>query len=184
MARAKATDAQAVATDGEAVRRYVLVLDEIQKIPGWSEVVKGLWDADRAVDRQLHVVLLGSAPLLVQEGLSESLAGRFELIRVAHWSFQEMNSAFGLDLSSYIYFGGYPGAALLVSNQTRWTEYIRASLIEPNIEKDILMMKRVDKPALLKQLFELGCQYSGQVLSLTKMKGCNVPLSLREIIPI
>ncbi len=152
-------------------RGFVLVLDEIQKIPQWSETVKGLWDADRAAGRTLHVVVLGSAPLLMRQGLTESLAGRFELIRVNHWSFREMVDAFGFDLPSYIYFGGYPGAAHRINDQPRWREYIRSSLIEPNIERDILSMTRVNKPALLKRAFELGSSYSGQILSYTKMQG-------------
>lgn len=161
--------ARRTAVDSE--RGFVLVLDEIQKIPQWSETVKGLWDADRAAGRPLHVVLLGSAPLLMQRGLTESLAGRFELIRTTHWSFLEMHNAFDIDLESYIYFGGYPGAAPLRHDPDRWLDYVRSALIEPNIERDILMMTRVDKPALLKQLFEVGCSYSGQILSFTKMQG-------------
>ena len=150
---------------------FVLVFDEIQKILNWSETVKGLWDADRARECPLHVVILGSAPLLMQRGMSESLAGRYESIRVTHWSFAEMSAAFDFDLAHYLYFGGYPGAASLVRDQERWRSYIRGSLIEPNIERDILAMQRVDKPALLKRLFELGAAYSGQFLSYTKMLG-------------
>ena len=159
---------------GEAERSpagAVLVLDEIQKIPNWSETVKGLWDADRAMDRSLHVVVLGSSPLQMQSGLTESLAGRFETIRVTHWSFAEMADAFGLDLPGYLYFGGYPGAASLVQDPAQWRDYILQSLVEPNIERDLLAMTRVDKPALLKRLFELGASYSGQILSYTKMLG-------------
>ena len=152
-------------------RGFILVLDEIQKIPNWSETVKGLWDADRLQNRQLHVVLLGSAPLLMQQGLTESLAGRFETIRLAHWSFGEMSVAFGFDLDRYIFFGGYPGAAFLVSEQDRWRAYILDALVETNIERDVLAMQRVDKPVLLKRLFELGAAYSGQILSYTKMLG-------------
>ena len=155
----------------QAAEGHILVFDEIQKIPRWSETVKGLWDADRAEGLNLHVVLLGSSPLLMQKGMSESLAGRYELIRVAHWSFLEMYEAFDFDLDDYIYFGGYPGSASLIRDETRWRDYVRTSLVEPNIEKDILMMTRVDKPALLKQLFYLGCEYSGQLLSYTKMLG-------------
>lgn len=155
----------------QAADGHILVFDEIQKIPRWSETVKGLWDADRAEELNLHVVLLGSSPLLMQKGMSESLAGRYELIRVAHWSFLEMYEAFDFDLDDYIYFGGYPGSASLIRDETRWRDYVRTSLVEPNIEKDILMMTRVDKPALLKQLFYLGCEYSGQLLSYTKMLG-------------
>ena len=156
---------------GQSERGFVLVFDEIQKIPQWSETVKGLWDADRARGLPLHVVILGSAPLLIQSGLNESLAGRFELIRVPHWSFNEMSAAFGFDLPQYLYFGGYPGAARFVRDQARWRDYILGALIEPNIERDLLSMTRVDKPTLLKRLFELGAAYSGQILSYTKMLG-------------
>ena len=152
-------------------RGFVLAIDEIQKIPNWSEVVKGLWDADRRHDHPLHVILLGSAPLLMQKGMSESLAGRYETIHLTHWSFAEMAAAFGFDLPCYIYFGGYPGAASLVRDQDRWRTYIVGSLVEPNIERDILSMQRVDKPALLKRLFDLGSGYSGQILSYNKMVG-------------
>ena len=151
----------------------VLVLDEIQKIPNWSETVKGLWDADRAMDRPLHVVVLGSSPLRMQSGLTESLAGRFEPIRVTHWSFVEMADAFGFDLPGYVYFGGYPGAASLVRDPDppQWRDYVLHALVEPNIERDVLAMTRVDKPALLKRLFDLGASCSGQLLSYTKMLG-------------
>ncbi|WP_419850209.1 ATP-binding protein [Candidatus Poriferisocius sp.] len=150
---------------------FVLVLDEIQKIEQWSEIVKGLWDADRASGCPLHVVVLGSAPILMQAGLSESLAGRFEPIHVRHWSYPEMVDAFGFSLDEYVYFGGYPGAASLSRDQERWRAYIRGALVEPNIERDVLAMTRVDKPALLKRLFEFGALYSGQILSFNKMLG-------------
>jgi hypothetical protein len=150
---------------------FVLVIDEIQKVPRWSDTVKLLWDQDTADGLNIKVVLLGSAPLLIQKGLTESLAGRFELIRVTHWSFPEIREAFGFSLDQFVYFGGYPGAAGLVSDEGRWRHYIRDSLIETTISKDILMMTRVDKPALLKNLFEIGCSYSGQVFSLNKMLG-------------
>ncbi|MDE2987124.1 MAG: ATP-binding protein [Chloroflexota bacterium] len=155
----------------EAAAGLVLVFDEIQKIPNWSETVKGLWDVDRARDLPMHVVLLGSAPLAIQSGLNESLAGRFESIRVTHWSFPEMSAAFNFSLDQYVYFGGYPGAAGLVADEERWRSYIQQALIEPHLERDLLAMTRVDKPALLKRLFELGASYSGQILSYNKMLG-------------
>lgn len=152
--------------------RFILVIDGVQKFPNWSEVVKGLWDEDRMNHLQMHVVLLGSSPLLMQRGLTESLAGRFEIIRMTHWSYMEMRAAFDFTLEEYIYFGGYPGkAATLIREEQRWRDYIRYSLIQPNIEKDILQMTRVDKPALLKTLFELGCAYSGQITSYTNLLG-------------
>lgn len=149
----------------------VLALDEIQTLPQWSSTVKGLWDADRANDRNIHVIILGSAPLLIQSGLTESLAGRFEPVGVYHWSYQEMADAFNFDLAEYIYFGGYPGGAHLIREEERWRNYILNALITPNIEKDIVAMTKVEKPALLRQLFELGADYSGQILSYNKMRG-------------
>lgn len=149
----------------------VLVLNEIQKIPRWSETVKRLWDEDTRRKRPLKVVLLGSAPLLTAQGLTESLAGRFETLRLPHWSFGEMRQAFGWSLDQYLYFGGYPGAAPLIGDPERWARYIADSLIETSISRDVLLLTRVDKPALLRRLFELACRYSGQVLSYTKMLG-------------
>lgn len=159
-------------TAGEAGKAgAVLVLDEIQKIPGWSESVKRLWDEDTRKRLPLKVVLLGSAPLLVAQGLNESLAGRFEVLRLPHWSFAEMRDAFGLSLDQYLFYGGYPGAAPLVRQPQRWARYVADSLIETTISRDVLLLTRVDKPALLRRLFELACRYSGQALSYTKMLG-------------
>ncbi len=150
---------------------YLLVIDEIQKIDNWSEVVKQQWDKDTRENVNIKVILLGSSRLLIQKGLTESLAGRFETFYLGHWSFAEMQDAFGWSIEQYIYFGGYPGSALLINEEERWKSYIKDSLIEASISKDILMLTRVDKPALLKRLFELGCLYSGQILSYTKITG-------------
>ena len=82
-----------------------------------------------------------------------------------------MSEAFGYSLDQYIYFGGYPGAAARIHNPDRWITYVREALVEPNIERDVLLMTRVDKPALLRRLFDLGALYSGQELSYNKMLG-------------
>ena len=149
----------------------LLVLDEIQKVADWSSVVKLLWDADTHSGIHLKVVLLGSSPLLIQSGLTESLAGRFEVIAVPHWSFTEMREAFGWNLEQYIFYGAYPGVAGLINEPERWRRYILDSLIETTISRDILLLTRVNKPALLRRLFQLGCAYSGQILSYQKMMG-------------
>ena len=150
---------------------WLLVLDEIQKVPRWSELTKRLWDQDSADKLDLRVLLLGSSPLLIQHGLTESLAGRFEILRAGHWTLAEMQEAFGWPVDEYIYFGGYPGAAALIHEEDRWRRYLLDSLIETTLSRDILLMTRVDKPVLLRQLFRLGCEYSGQILSYQKMLG-------------
>ena len=149
----------------------VLVIDEIHKIKRWSEIVKREWDADTRGKRQLKLFILGSSRLMLRKGLTESLAGRFELIRLGHWTLQEMEDAFGWTLDEWIYYGGYPGSASLIKDMRRWKKYIKKSLVAPAIEKDIILTSNIYKPALMKQLFELGCTYSAELLSLTKALG-------------
>jgi len=158
-------------TSDKRTKEALLVLDEVQKVTAWSEVVKRLWDEDTAARRRLKVVLLGSSPLLIQKGLTESLAGRFEIIPATHWSYAEIRDAFGWSHNQFIYFGGYPGAAELIEDEERWRRYIIDSLIETTISRDIMLLTRVDKPALLRRLFQLACDYSGQVISYQKMLG-------------
>lgn len=155
----------------EQLPEFLLVIDEIQKINNWSETVKAEWEKDTRLGMNIKVILLGSSRLLLNKGLNESLAGRFELIHMTHWSFPEMHSAFDISEEEYIWFGGYPGAIALKGDDERWRDYIRHALIETSISKDILLLERVDKPALLKNLFELGCAYSGQILSYNKILG-------------
>ena len=152
-------------------KSMILVIDEIQKIQNWSEVVKKEWDDDSFHDRDIKVLLLGSSRVLLEKGLSESLAGRFEEIRMSHWSFGEMQDCFGFSLEQYVYYGGYPGAASLISEEDRFQQYIQSAIIDATINKDILMNTPISKPALLRQTFELGAAYSGSLLSLTKMVG-------------
>ena len=150
---------------------HLLVIDEIHKIKGWSGVVKRLWDEDSFNHVELKVCLLGSSRLLLQKGLDESLAGRFEMIDVWHWSFADMHAAFDYSLEEYVLFGGYPGAADLRGDEVRWKQYVRDAIIEPSITLDILQLETVAKPELLRQTFVLGCNYSGKILSYQKMVG-------------
>lgn len=152
-------------------KEALLVIDEIQKIENWSEIVKREWDLDTRNKLNLKVVLLGSSRLMLRKGLTESLAGRFEIIRMGHWSYKEMHEAFGTTIDEWIYYGGYPGAQRYTTNFTRWRNYIKDSLVAPSIEKDVIMTANIYKPALMKQLFELGCSYSSELLSLTKILG-------------
>jgi hypothetical protein len=149
----------------------LLVLDEVQKIPHWSQTVKKLFDEDKRLKNRLRVVLLGSSALLMQRGLSESLAGRFEIHRHNHWSYSECREYFSLKLDEYLYFGGYPAALSLRYNQERWARYIRDSLIETVLSKDVLLMMPVTKPALLRQIFGLAVIHPACILSYQKMLG-------------
>lgn len=159
---------QVLATQGGPV---VLFLDEVQKVADWPAWVKRYWDEDSAEGRDVRVVLAGSSPLLMQAGLSESLAGRFEVVHATHWTWPECRDAFGWDLDTFVYHGGYPGSADLVGDAERWRAYIVDSIVEPTVSRDILLMTRIDKPALLRRVFALACEHSGQELTYEKMVG-------------
>jgi predicted AAA+ superfamily ATPase len=146
----------------------LLVVDEIQKIPNWAEGIKAFWDARPG---QIRVLLLGSSSLQLQSGLPESLAGRFELMRVYHWTFAEMHAAFGHSLEQYLSFGGYPGAVRFEEDLERWYAYMKESIVEAVIGKDILQNRRVANPALFRQAFEILCHYPAQEISFTKLLG-------------
>lgn len=150
---------------------YIFVIDEIQKISNWSEAVKKEWDDDTFHDRNIKVLLLGSSRVMLEKGLSDSLGGRFEEIRMTHWSYPEMRDCFGFTLDQFLFYGGYPGAAGLIGDHDRWEQYIQSAIIDATINKDILMNTPISKPALLRQTFELGASYSGELLSLNKMLG-------------
>jgi uncharacterized protein len=149
----------------------ILVIDEIQKIANWSERVKRLADEDTLSGRKIHLILLGSSSLVLHKGLSESMAGRYEIIHIPHWSFLECQQAFGLSLDDYIFFGAYPGSLMYRQDEARFFSYIQEAIIEPIVSQDILSQQVVTKPALLRELFRLGSEYSGQILSLTKVAG-------------
>jgi predicted AAA+ superfamily ATPase len=152
--------------------KWLLVLDEVQKVPRWSEIVKKLWDEDSTEELDLRVMVLGASPLLSITGPSDTLAGRFELTRVGHWSYAEMRDAFGWNADQYIYFGGYPGAADLIEDENRWRRYMLDSLIETTetaLARDIGLVAHIDKPNLLRALFRLGCEYSGHIFSYQKI---------------
>ena len=155
----------------QGLDEMILVIDEIQKLKNWSEYVKKEWDADSLNHVNIKVALLGSSRVLLEKGLAESLMGRYEEIRMSHWSYPEMKEAFGMTLEQYIYYGGYPGAAMLISDEDRWRNYVSGAIIDATINKDILMDSPIGKPALLRQTFELSVAYSGKILSLTKMLG-------------
>lgn len=172
--RAWIADCWAAARSVKESKKYsefILVIDEIQKIANWSEIIKKEWDSDTFNDCDIKILLLGSSRVLLEKGLSESLAGRFEEIRMCHWGYKEMKDAFNLSLSEYLYYGAYPAAIPLIGDYERFQQYIQSAIIDSTINKDILMDSPVGKPALLRQTFELGAAYSGELLSLNKMLG-------------
>jgi len=158
-------------SEGSALNLPVLlILDEVQKVPGWSETFKLLWDGRTNVP-EIRVLILGSSSLLMQEGLTESLAGRFYLHRCQHWSCLECKSAFGWSLEQWLYFGGYPGATAFIHDESTWKRYVVDSLIETVLARDVLQMSRIAKPVLLRHLFALAATLHVQCISFTKMLG-------------
>lgn len=155
--------------NGEQER--ILIIDEVQKINNWSEQVKKEWDEDTRQNRNLKVILLGSSRVMLQKGLSESLAGRFETLKLGYWEWPEMRDAFGFSLDEYIYFGGFPGLASDIKDESRWRRLMEDSIVSPALSRDITEVEEIRNPALMRQVFELACAESAKELSLTKMQG-------------
>ena len=151
-------------------KERILVIDEIQKIENWSEQVKKEWDSDTREGRNLKVILLGSSRVLLQKGLEDSLAGRFETIKMGYWDWTEMREAFGFSLDQYVYFGGFPGLADTINDENRWQNLVEGSIISPILARDIIEIEEIRNSALLRQVFELACIESAKELSLTKMQ--------------
>ena len=150
---------------------HILIIDEIQKIAGWSETVKKEWDQDTRDKRNLKVILLGSSRLLIQKGLEESLEGRYETLKMGYWEWEEMREAFGFTMEQFIYFGGFPGLAPYINDEDRWRRMMEDSIISPILNRDILDIEEIRNPSLLRQVFEIGSMYSAQEISLNKMQG-------------
>ncbi len=153
------------------IKPVLLIIDEVQKIRGWSETVKQLRDQDYATEQEIMFLILGSSSLLIQRGLTESLAGWFFLHRLNHWNYSESREAFNITLDEWLFFGGYPGALKYKNQPELWGSYIRDSLIETAISKDVLQMQNIAKPALLRNLFYLSAFYPAEILSYNKMLG-------------
>ncbi len=158
---------EAEKTDGG----FVLAVDEVQHLEGWSGVMKGLWDQDQATGCPVRVIVSGSAPWSMLIGLHESMMGRFLPVQVSHWSPKEMADAFDFSIDEHLFFGGYPGAAGYRSKVQHWRNYILNAIVAPTIERDIVALTRVDKPSLMRRLMDLASRYSGQPLSYVKMLG-------------
>ena len=148
---------------------FILVIDEVQRIEGWSKTIKEEWDYDTRNKINLKMVILGSSRLQLINWINEGLKKQTTIIHVPHWSFTQMQETFDFSLEQYLWFGGYPGAAKKIKNEKNWRNYLLNTLIEPSISKDVYMTGRIDKPAMLHRLFEIGCRYSGQIVSLTKI---------------
>lgn len=151
--------------------KKILIIDEVQKIPNWSETIKKLWDSDKTKKKYLKCILTGSSSLNLQKGMSESLTGRFELVNIYHWNYKQSYQLSGISLDNYLKFGGYPGSYKFIKNQKRWVNYLTNSIVETVIGKDILMLAQVKSPALFKQSFYLLSSYPAQVISYNKLLG-------------
>ena len=162
------SEIEALWSEAMQLEKPILAIDEVQKISGWSEVIKKLWDTK---EKPIYLMLSGSAALAIEKKLKESLAGRYELIRVEHWNFSEAQDVFSMSVKDFIEYGCYPGAQAFKKELDRWGLYVRDSIIEPAISRDLLQLQPVEQPALLRQLFSVCVGHPSQIVSLNKIQG-------------
>jgi predicted AAA+ superfamily ATPase len=146
----------------------VFVVDEIQKVARWQEALKDLWDNRNPA--RLRVVVLGSSSLEIQQGVRESLAGRYETLPVYHWSAAE-SRMLGVPFERYLLQGGYPGSYRFAQSGPRWQTYLREAVVENVLNKDIFRLRPLPKPALFRQFLEIVRAYPCQEISYTKLLG-------------
>lgn len=153
----------------------VVLLDEIQYLANWDRLMKAKVDEIQRNKLAVNVAVSGSSALLVGRGLKETMAGRFEKLRLLHWSAADLQAAFSLTddeaVAHLVRRGSYPGAFPLRADSARWRAYLRDSIIEPAIGRDILLMEPVRKPALLRQLFLVCLGHPAEIVSLQKLAG-------------
>ena len=149
------------------------VIDEIQKISNWAEIIKKIWDEKLRSPkyRKIKFILLGSSSLKIQKGLTESLTGRYQTINVYHWNFLETKKLISISLEEFLKVGGYPGSYKFIKKKDVFESFIKSSIIEPVINMDILPFSHIQKPSLFKQVFEILCNYPAQEISYTKLLG-------------
>lgn len=158
------------------VRRMgVLLIDEIQGLPDWSRLLKSKLDYIKRRRIPLHVVVSGSSALQLGLGTRETMAGRFERLRLLHWPARELMQRFqisaGAGVEQVVRFGSYPGAVALLPDYARWRDYIKDSIVEPAIGRDVLMMEAIRKPALLRQVFAVCVGHPAEIISIQKLCG-------------
>jgi len=153
----------------------ILLIDEIQYLPQWSHWLKARFDEVTRKKIPLHVVVTGSSSLKIGAGAKETMAGRFERLTLTHWGAADLTKFLGVsgDIAPerIVSHGGYPGAVTYWNDPARWRTYLRDSVIEPAIGRDILQLEVVRKPALLRQLFALAVAHPAEILSLEKIAG-------------
>ena len=91
---------------------------------------------------------------------------------VRHWSLQEMVEAFEFSLDEYLFFGGYPGAALAAWRYRGMAPVRRVRDHRTRLaDGTSWRLAEVDKPALMRQLVDLVPAYSGQIVTYNHLVG-------------
>lgn len=169
---------QVVRTAGERARKAgkgLLLVDEIPYLPDWARRLKT--EADRIFRDKLplHLVVSGSSAIQLGKGSRETLAGRFERLRLFHWPAAELKQCFHLSpgkaVDQFVRLGSYPGGQAFLDQPERWRAYLRDSIIEPAIGRDIMNLEVVRKPALLRQVYAVAVGHPAEIVSLQKLAG-------------
>lgn len=163
------------ATDQARHGVAVMMIDEVQYLREWPRLIKSAIDQVYREQLPLHIVISGSASLEMARGTRETMAGRFEKLVLRQWTARDLASEFGLSreqaVETVVRFGSFPGGMRMLNDLPRWESYIRESIVEPAIGRDLLMLEAVRKPALLRQVYAVCAGHPCEIISLAKIAG-------------
>lgn len=135
--------------------RGLVVLDEIQRMPAFFEVLRVL--ADRRHSKTRFLVLGSASPELLRQG-SETLAGRIAFHRLPPLALDEIGDA---RLNRLWFRGGFPRSFLARSDRAsaEW----RRQFILTFLERDLPQLGIGVAPATLHRFWGMLAHYHGQV---------------------
>ncbi len=147
---------------GEAL----LIFDEIHKYARWRNLVKGIWDTEKA---RRHILVTGSARLDHYRKGGDSLANRYRYFRLHPFSLGELGAAPSKgDLDALLRFGGFPEP--LFGQDEREHRIWQRDRIARVVRDDLRDLEQVREISLIEQLVDLLPERVGSPLSVKSLR--------------
>lgn len=161
----------------------LVVIDEIHRLPGLFEILRGIIDDYRATGQRYgHFLLLGSAALDLMQQSAESLAGRVAYIEMGPITILEAISQPEQSETSLWTRGGFP-ESLLASNDANSLNW-RIDFIRSYLERDVPMFAPRMPAETINRLWTMLAHQQGSILNQVRLAaslGISAPTVIRYI---